>query len=60
MAALPADGSKIIDRVRELEAQGSTYIAFEYFPPRTAEGVATLYKRFKRMATQSACGAALS
>jgi hypothetical protein len=30
------------------------WTAFEYFPPRTQDGVNTLYKRFARMATQSA------
>ena len=30
------------------------YVAFEYFPPRTADGVASLCKRFKRMASQGA------
>ena len=53
--ALPADGAKIIDLIHSREAAGATYIAFEYFPPRTADGVTTLYKRFKRMATQRAC-----
>ena len=31
---------------------GKPYIAFEYFPPRTEEGVANLKKRFARMASQ--------
>jgi len=31
----------------------SPYVAFEYFPPRTAEGVTTLQKRFVRMASQA-------
>ena len=35
-------------------AEGKPWVAFEYFPPRTAEGVANLYKRFVRMASQSA------
>jgi hypothetical protein len=39
---------------REGAAGAQPWVAFEYFPPRTAEGVANLYKRFKRMATQSA------
>ena len=30
------------------------YVAFEYFPPRTADGVAALQKRFVRMASQGA------
>jgi len=33
------------------------WVAFEYFPPRTPEGVANLYKRFTRMATQRAAAA---
>ena len=35
------------------EAAGETYIAFEFYPPRTADGVANLYKRFDRMVQQS-------
>jgi methylenetetrahydrofolate reductase (NADPH) len=43
---------KIIDKIREAERKDSPYIAFEYYPPRTADGVANLYKRFARMAQQ--------
>lgn len=43
---------KIIDEINKAEAAGQTYIAFEYFPPRTPEGVANLYKRCATFATQ--------
>ena len=43
---------KIIDMVREAEAAGTTYTALEFFPPRTAEGVANLYKRCTAFAAQ--------
>ena len=36
------------------EKGGAPYVAFEYFPPRTADGVAALQKRFVRMASQGA------
>jgi methylenetetrahydrofolate reductase (NADPH) len=36
------------------EKGDTPYVAFEYFPPRTAEGVASLQKRFVRMASQGA------
>jgi 5,10-methylenetetrahydrofolate reductase len=45
---------KLIDQINAADASGTPYVAFEFFPPRTAEGVANLYKRFRRMAQQSA------
>lgn len=46
---------KIIDliRAREVREEKEPFIAFEYFPPRTKDGVAALYKRIARMAEQS-------
>lgn len=43
---------KIIDSMRAAETAGDVYIAFEYFPPRTADGVLALHKRIARMAEQ--------
>ena len=40
---------KIIDMLKDHK---DGFIAFEYFPPRTAEGVANLHKRFLRMSSQ--------
>ena len=43
---------KIIDRIREAETAKAPYIAFEFYPPRTAEGTANLTRRFARMLGQ--------
>jgi methylenetetrahydrofolate reductase (NADPH) len=43
---------KIIEKIKEADASGGIYIGFEYFPPRTSEGVANLLSRFGRMAAQ--------
>jgi len=42
---------KIIDKIHRREAEGSTpFYSFEYFPPRTEDGVKNLYERLDRMA----------
>lgn len=51
----PSTGMKITDLLKmDLPTKGmeqsKTLSAFEYFPPRTADGVTNLYKRFGRMA----------
>jgi hypothetical protein len=43
---------KIIDMILAKENAEETYVAFEYFPPRTASGVENLYNRFGEMAKQ--------
>ena len=43
---------KIIEKINEKIEKKETFIALEFFPPRTAEGVAHLYSRFDRMAKQ--------
>lgn len=43
---------KIINLLAEAEKEGKPYIAFEFYPPRTADGVANLTKRFARMQQQ--------
>jgi methylenetetrahydrofolate reductase (NADPH) len=42
----------IIDQINAHIADKKPFVAFEYFPPRTAEGVANLYARMERMAKQ--------
>ena len=44
---------KIIDKINEKLSKKETFIAFEYFPPRTNDGVKNLCQRFTRMAQQS-------
>jgi methylenetetrahydrofolate reductase (NADPH) len=43
---------KIVDLVNAKYAAKEKYVAFEYYPPRTAAGVANLTKRFGEMAKQ--------
>ena len=53
---MPTDASEhrpLAERIREKEERGEKYIAFEYFPPRTDDGVQNLYERFHRMKAQS-------
>jgi len=48
-----AAAKKIIDAIHEREAAGAVpYYSFEYFPPRTEDGVKNLYERLDRMAKQ--------
>jgi hypothetical protein len=46
---------KISDLIKDAEAKGGPWLALEFFPPRTPEGVANLYKRFKIFQSQSGC-----
>ncbi len=41
-----------MDAINAKKAEGTPFIAFEYFPPRTADGVANLYSRIERMAAR--------
>ncbi|GFH28690.1 methylenetetrahydrofolate reductase [Haematococcus lacustris] len=41
---------KIVDKVNECIAKGQTVFSFEFFPPRTEEGVENLFDRLDRMA----------
>jgi len=43
---------KIIDKIRAAEAEGTTLFSFEFFPPRTEEGVDNLLERLDRMASR--------
>ena len=48
-AVAPAE--KIIDKINRCVAEGKTpFYSFEYFPPRTEDGVKNLYDRLDRMA----------
>uniref|UniRef100_A0A7S1C6C6 Methylenetetrahydrofolate reductase (NAD(P)H) n=1 Tax=Bicosoecida sp. CB-2014 TaxID=1486930 RepID=A0A7S1C6C6_9STRA len=40
------------EETKDGEPTGKPFIAFEYYPPRTDDGVANLYKRLGRMAQQ--------
>lgn len=40
---------KIIDKINECVAQDKSFFSFEYFPPKTDEGVENLYTRIERM-----------
>merc|ERR1711865_638822 len=47
-AVVPAE--KIIDKINRCVAEGKTpFYSFEYFPPRTEDGVKNLYDRLDRM-----------
>lgn len=45
-------GFKINDRLKELEAQGEKFVSFEFFPPKTDEGVKALMSRAERYSKQ--------
>ncbi|KAG0166262.1 hypothetical protein DFQ28_007907 [Apophysomyces sp. BC1034] len=40
---------KIIDKINKAEEEGRMYWSFEYFPPKTAQGVQNLFDRIERM-----------
>jgi len=42
---------KIVDKINEKIAAGETFFSFEYFPPKTEEGVHNLHERQLRMAS---------
>ena len=43
---------KISEKLQQAEDAQKPYIAFEFYPPRSAEGVTNLTKRFGRMLKQ--------
>lgn len=45
-------GRKISDVIAEKEAAKKPYFAFEYYPPRTEDGVKNLLNRFDKMVQQ--------
>ncbi|KAL0089673.1 methylenetetrahydrofolate reductase-domain-containing protein [Phycomyces blakesleeanus] len=40
---------KVIDKIKQAEKEGRHYWSFEYFPPKTPQGVQNLYDRMERM-----------
>ncbi|KAI8997799.1 methylenetetrahydrofolate reductase [Pilobolus umbonatus] len=40
---------KVIDKIRRSEEQGTPFWSFEYFPPKTSQGISNLYDRMERM-----------
>mmetsp|Transcript_36119 Transcript_36119/g.43579 ORF Transcript_36119/g.43579 Transcript_36119/m.43579 type:complete len:384 (-) Transcript_36119:377-1528(-) len=44
---------KIVDKINRAAATGKPAVSFEYFPPRTQEGVKNLYERLGRMVHQN-------
>lgn len=54
----PSDSSSRMSKINELiaakSAAGETFIAFEFFPPRTEAGVEALYGRMERFRAQGA------
>ncbi|KAG2237170.1 methylenetetrahydrofolate reductase-domain-containing protein [Thamnidium elegans] len=40
---------KVIDKIRKAEQEGRPFWSFEYFPPKTPQGVQNLYDRMERM-----------
>lgn len=41
---------KFIDKINQQIAKNEPFFSFEYFPPKTGEGLNNLYIRFDRMA----------
>ncbi|KAF8941251.1 methylenetetrahydrofolate reductase-domain-containing protein [Dissophora ornata] len=44
---------KIIDKIAQKNAKGTPFYSFEYFPPKTAQGLSNLFDRIGRMQTLS-------
>jgi methylenetetrahydrofolate reductase (NADPH) len=40
---------KITEKLAKAEKEGRTYWSFEFFPPRTAQGLQNLFDRIERM-----------
>ncbi|KAI9308174.1 methylenetetrahydrofolate reductase [Cunninghamella echinulata] len=40
---------KVIDKIKKAEEEGRVYWSFEYFPPKTPQGIKNLYDRIDRM-----------
>lgn len=41
---------KVVDKINAMRQAGTPFYSFEYFPPKTEEGVDNLYQRLERMA----------
>lgn len=44
---------KVIEKIRAAEAQNQILFSFEYFPPKTDDGVENLFERMERMVSHS-------
>mmetsp|Transcript_20987 Transcript_20987/g.45966 ORF Transcript_20987/g.45966 Transcript_20987/m.45966 type:complete len:596 (-) Transcript_20987:433-2220(-) len=44
---------KIVDKIKEKMAKGEKFYSFEFFPPRTEEGVENLFEKLERMAAHA-------
>ncbi|KAG0019934.1 hypothetical protein BGZ80_005046, partial [Entomortierella chlamydospora] len=44
---------KIVDRIAQKKAEGKPYYSFEYFPPKTSQGLSNLIDRIGRMQSMS-------
>lgn len=44
-------GGKFIEKIWAAQKSGKPFFSFEYFPPKTDEGLTNLYLRFDRMGT---------
>ncbi|KAJ2465351.1 methylenetetrahydrofolate reductase (NAD(P)H) met13, partial [Coemansia sp. RSA 2337] len=40
---------RIVDKLKQAEESGLPYFSFEYFPPKTEQGLVNLYDRIERM-----------
>ncbi|KAJ2773779.1 methylenetetrahydrofolate reductase (NAD(P)H) met13, partial [Coemansia linderi] len=40
---------RIVDKLKQAEESGTPYFSFEYFPPKTEQGLVNLYDRIERM-----------
>ncbi|CAO1616975.1 unnamed protein product [Jaminaea pallidilutea] len=46
---MTAEDWRITSKIAQAESEGRTWWSFEYFPPRTPQGLANLYDRVQRM-----------
>ncbi|KAF8962949.1 hypothetical protein BGZ46_001071 [Entomortierella lignicola] len=44
---------KIVDKIAQKSAEGKPFYSFEYFPPKTSQGLTNLFDRIGRMQTMS-------
>ncbi|KAG0206631.1 hypothetical protein BGX28_001970 [Mortierella sp. GBA30] len=44
---------KIVDKIQQKAVEGKPFYSFEYFPPKTSQGLSNLFDRIERMQTLS-------
>ena len=44
---------KVVEKIRAAEQEGRTLFSFEFFPPKTADGVENLFERMDRMVSHN-------